>query len=318
MKNIFIGFFLFLIAIGYSQDYSKVDSLVGLYPKNFNRIEDLVSKIAQDFSSDEEKSRAVFYWVSNTISYDVDFSKRIEDEKLNAYSYKTEKERLLKEKKLIFESATKAFNSKKTVCYGYAALFLEISKKLGLECELVQGDLKSDFSQINLSIQLNHAWNVVKIKNEWKFIDCTLAAGNVSTKTNQFVFKFNDAFFLTNPELFFLNHFPEEKKWLLLNKTKEDYIKLPVYFPDYINSNIKIISPISGVLSNKDNKSLILNNINIEEDIVRCYLGNSNKFIILDYNENLNSYEIPLKNIQDDYLIIFVNKTPLISYKIAK
>lgn len=318
MKNNFIRLFLFLITIGYSQNYSKVDSLVGLYPKNINKIDDLVSKIALDFSSDEEKSRAVFYWVCTTISYDVTYSKRIEEEKLNAYSYKTEKERFLKEKKLMLESAITAFNSKNAVCYGYASLFKEISNKLGIECELVQGDLKSNFSQINGTIQLNHAWNVIKIKNEWKFIDCTIAAGNISSKTNEFVFKFNDTFFLTSPELFFLNHYPEDKKWLLIDKSKEEYLKLPVYFPEFFQSNIKIISPVLGLLSNKENAKIILSNINKQKDIVRCYFGNTNKFVILNHNEINNSYEIPLENIQDDYIILFVNKTPLVTFKISK
>lgn len=318
MKNNFIRLFLFFITIGYSQDYSKVDSLVNLYPKDFNKIDDLVSKIALDFSSNEEKSRAVFYWVCNSISYDIEVSKKIEEEKPNAYSYKTEKERILKEKKLMFDSATSAFKSKKAVCYGYAALFYEISKKLGLECELVQGDLKSNFSQINGTIQLNHAWNVIKIRNEWRFIDCTIAAGNISAKTNQFDFKFNDAFFLTNPELFFLNHYPEDKKWLLVNKSKEEYLQLPVYFPDFFQSDIKIISPVLGLLSNKKNEKIILSNINLEKDIVRCYFGNTNKFVILNYNEINNSYEVPLENIQDDYIILFVNKTPLVTFKILK
>lgn len=318
MKNYFIGYFLFVITIGYSQSYSKVDSLVELYPKNISKIDDLVAKIAVDFSSDEEKSRAVFYWVCNSISYHVSHSERIEKEKLNAYSYKTEKERLQKEKKLLNESATLAFNSKKAVCYGYSALFKKISNKLGIECELVQGDLKSNFSQINGKIQLNHAWNVIKIKNQWRFIDCTVAAGTISSNTNQFVFKFNDVFFLTDPELFFLNHYPEEKKWLFVNKSKEEYLKLPVYLPEYFKSNFKIISPVSGSLSNQENKNLILSNINLKKDAVRCYFGNSNKFIILIYNEKTNSFEIPLKNCQDEYLILFVNKTPLISYKILK
>jgi transglutaminase/protease-like cytokinesis protein 3 len=318
MKNNFIRLFFFLITIGYSQNYSKVDSLVELYPKNISKIDDLVSKIALDFSSDEEKTRAVFYWVCTTISYDVAYSKRIEEEKLNAYSYKTEKERLQKEKKLMHESAMTAFNSKNAVCYGYASLFKEISNKLGIECELVQGDLKSNFSQINGTIQLNHAWNIVKIKNEWRFIDCTLAAGIISSKTDEFVFKFNDAFFLTDPQLFFLNHYPEDKKWLFVNKSQEEYLKSPLYLPDYIKSNFKIIYPVSGSLSNHENVKLILSNIYSEKDIVKCYFGNSNKFVILDHNQNTNSYEMPLKDVNDDYIIIFVNKTPLLTYKILK
>ncbi len=318
MKNNFIGLFLFLISIGYSQDYKKVDSLVGLYPKNFNKIDDLVSKIALDFSSNEEKSRAVFYWVCSTITYDVDFSKKIEEENLNAYSYKTEKEKQQKEKKYIDESAASSFTSKKAVCFGYASLFYQLCNKLGIECKLVQGDLKSDYSQINSKIQLNHAWNVVKIQNEWKLIDCTIAAGNISTKTNQFVFNFNDTFFFTDPEVFFLNHFPEETKWLLVNKTKVDYIALPVYFPDYFKSKIKIISPNLGVLSNDNNVNLFLENINFEDNIVRCYFNNSNKFVILEYDQNKKCYEIPIKEVQDDYIILFVNKTPLVTYKISK
>lgn len=95
-------------------------------------------------------------------------------------------------------------------------------------------------------------------------------------------------------------------------------MKLPVYLPDYFKSNVKISSPILGTLSNDNNINLIIDNVNLEEDIVRCYFTNSNKYVILEYDESINSFEIPLKDIQDDYLIIFLNKTPLIAYKILK
>lgn len=310
-------FLLFFSFVAHSQDYTKVDLIVKDY-QNFNNLNELVFKLNTDFNNDLDKTRAIFFWISTNISYDVQFAKKINDESLNAFSYKTQKEKEQKEKKFISELAIKSFNSKNAVCFGYAALFFELSNKLGIECKLVQGDLKSSVSQINNKIELNHAWNVIKIQNEWKFVDCTISAGYISSKTNQFIFKFNDSFFLTEPELFFLNHFPEEKKWLLINKTEEDYITLPVYFPDYFKSNLKVKSPVSGILSNANNVNILFDNINFEDDIVKCFFNKSNEFVYLEYNKSINGYEIPLKEKQDDYLIIYINKTPIVLYKIAK
>ena len=95
-----VGLLIFLLSnISFAQNYSKVDSIVNLYPKNISKIDDLISKINSDFSTSTEKIRAVFFWITNNISYDVEFSKKIESQNIYAFSYKTNAELIQKEKK---------------------------------------------------------------------------------------------------------------------------------------------------------------------------------------------------------------------------
>ena len=57
---------------------------------------------------------------------------------------------------------------------------------------------------------------------------------------NLFKFYFNDAYFFTNPDRFFLNHYPADEKWLLVAKSKTDFAPLPVFFGGYFQNNYEI------------------------------------------------------------------------------
>ncbi len=54
-----------------------------------------------------------------------------------------------------------------------------------------------------------------------------------------FTFEYNDGYFLSNPKLFIVNHFPEDEKWTLLeNKTNtfDGFLAAPIlYGPAYTN-----------------------------------------------------------------------------------
>jgi hypothetical protein len=56
-----------------STDFSKVDSIVGLYQKfNLRDQKKLTLLLTKDLKSDVDKFRAIFKWITNNISYDLD------------------------------------------------------------------------------------------------------------------------------------------------------------------------------------------------------------------------------------------------------
>lgn len=299
----------------FSQKFERTDSIVKNYPANFNSLNDLTSKINLDFDNQIDKTRAVFYWISNNISYDIEFSKILENNKINAFSYKNEKEKLEKEKKFISDLAINTFKSQKAICFGYSALFYILCNKLNIESKVIKGDLKSNPLQIGKEIQINHAWNIVKLNDKWEYIDCTLAAGNISSKTDEFIFKFNDAFFLTSPELFYLNHFPENKNILLL-KSEKEYCQLPIFFPEYFKSEFKVLNPTNGILKRNDDLIITFDNNEIQNYSIELYLFNEKKYLELENLQNSNSFKINLNGINEDYIILYVNRKPFICYKI--
>lgn len=71
----------------------------------------------------------------------------------------------------------------------------------------------------------NHTWNAVYVDDEWHFMECTWGAGYID-KNKKFVWRYNDNYFLPDPETMIFTHFPyfdpdfeESKDWQLLPKS---------------------------------------------------------------------------------------------------
>lgn len=319
-KNVFFSFLLLVLLFSnysYSQKYDAVDAIVDGYSNDLSNADDLIKLVNKDFSQPDEKARAVFRWVATHIGYDVGLAESMNYVSKNAFSYKTEKEREIKDKKFKLDLVSSAMNTKKTVCHGYAALMEYLYLKLGLESTIVFGNLKADPSQIGeMPDVTNHAWNVVKIDNNWQFVDATLAAGFVSSNTNLFKFYFNDAYFFTTPERFFLNHYPTDEKWLLVAKSKKDFAPLPVFFGSYFQYNYKIIKPESGICSTQDNPNLIFAIRGLEEyDTIAYSSSIDNTKTYLDQKNDLD-FTIPILDKKNSYVTIFVSGRIVAIFKI--
>lgn len=320
ITKIFTVLFLLIVVFlsnSYGQKYDSVDKIVDEYPKDLANADELVKLINTDFSQANEKARAAFSWVATNVSYDVELAESMNYVSKNAYSYKTEQEREIKERKFRLELVASTMISKKTVCHGYAALMEYLFLKLGLESKIIFGNLRADPSQIGeMPIEMNHAWNVVKIDNNWQFVDATLAAGYVSSSTNLFKFYFNDAYFFTSPDRFFLNHYPTDEKWLLVAKNKKDFAPLPVFFGSYFQYNYKILKPESGICLTKNNENLVFAIRGLEEyDTISYSSSIDNKKTYLNQDNDLD-YIIPIQNMQNSYVSIFVSGRIVAIYKI--
>ena len=319
-KTFYIFLFLNLIFLNfsYSQKYNSVDSIVDNYPKTIINTNQLVGLINKDFSLQDEKARAVYRWITTNISYDVNFSELMNSKSVNAFSYKTEKEKEIKEKKFKLDLVTNAMNTKKAICHGYSALVENLCVKLGMETKIILGNLKSGPSQIGeLPSMTNHAWNAVKIGKNWQFIDATLGAGFVSSNTNLFKFYFNEGYFFTSPERFFLNHYPSDGKWLLVSKSKNDYAQLPLFFGNYFQYNYQLIKPESGLCSTSKNENLVFAIQGLDQyDTVEYSTSIDNRITYLEQENNKSDYSIPLVGRKNSFVSIYVNRKIIAIYKI--
>jgi transglutaminase/protease-like cytokinesis protein 3 len=320
LKKIFTILFvlnLLFLPNSYSQQYDTVDEIVDAYPKDLSNADELVELVKKDFSLPDEKARAVFRWVTTNISYDVGLSESMNHTSMNSFSYKTEKEREIKDRKFKLDLVNSTMNTKKTVCHGYAALIEYLYLKLGLESKIIFGYLRCDPSQIGeMPNEMNHAWNVVKIDDNWQFVDATLAAGFVSSSTNLFKFYFNDAYFFTSPERFFLNHYPTDEKWLLVAKCKKDFAPLPVFFGSYFQNNYKIIKPESGICATQNNENITFAISGLEDyDTIAYSSSIDNKKTYLDQKNDLD-FSIPIQDKKNSFISIFVSGRLIAIYKI--
>lgn len=190
---------------------SRVDSIVAsLHIDDSDDPEDIAADVTKPFKTDSEKVRALYYWVTENIAYDV---------------------KLLQNGFPIFYGdyyayydfmITRTLQKKRGVCSQYAMLFAELCKCAGIRCEVITGWGLTSRPYFPLSILVedvsNHAWNSVRINGQWYLLDLTWASGLSVKGSKKYNNGRNDAYYLTPPQKFILDHHPEQAYWQLLPK----------------------------------------------------------------------------------------------------
>ena len=197
MKYYFLFFVLFFSAFSFGQvktNYTLIDAKTAKIPSELcNSTTEIANYINSNFKTENDKIRAIFYWTTSNISYDVknmftDNSKETSLEKIE-YSLK----------------------NKTGVCINYAEIFSDLCQKTGIRCEIIKG-----YTQQNGRIAtLSHAWCAAKINQKWSLFDPTWGAGYVNN--GQFTKKQNNLFFNTEPSKFIETHMPYDYMWQFLN-----------------------------------------------------------------------------------------------------
>ncbi|WP_299120184.1 transglutaminase domain-containing protein [uncultured Winogradskyella sp.] len=224
-------------------DFKKADSIaLGCKDEGLDNLPQLTYQLTSSLDTDVERFRAIYRWVCNNVANDYNLylknKRKRERFKDDSIKFKTWSNNF---RKTLFKTLLK---DQRTICTGYAYLVKELAKLANLDCEIVQGYGRVSTTDIeNLDLP-NHSWNAIKLKNKWYLCDPTWASGIPDPETNRFTFQYNDGFFLANPELFAVNHFPEEAKWWLLDKeipTFETFLASPIiYGKAYKNLSLHI------------------------------------------------------------------------------
>jgi hypothetical protein len=123
---------------------------------------------------------------------------------------------------------------RKAVCQGYADLFAALCIASKVEARVVHGYGKTKTSDIGEATDsTNHAWNIVKIEGREYLVDACWDAGYYGN--GKFTSDPRTSFFLSNPAVFALSHFPEHPEDQLLERplTAKQFFGIP-----HVNSNI--------------------------------------------------------------------------------
>lgn len=231
----------------------KVDQIVYFYT-SVNSFEELVKKIDYDFSSDLEKTRAIYTWLALNIEYDHNNTNLVvSPKKYIVYNNEDYKRRLKIDKE---KSINYAFKNKKGVCKEFAYLFQKACNMLNIKNELVYGYTRSSSFQIGLiPNNKNHIWNAVKLNNKWVLIDATFGAGYIYKDIWQQ--KFDTSYFNISGKKLSLTHFPSSPFWgnFMEQQPLNQFCNSPLINSGYIKQNVTIIRPINGNIKiGKSNK----------------------------------------------------------------
>ena len=258
---------------GYAQNFDTVKAKTDKY-RNIKTVDKLAKKINQDFSSDEDKVKALFCWLTSNIEYDLEeyynpSSRRV------FFRYKTEEERIIKLQEIKDNTVSETVRNKKAVCEGYAQTFTKICNLLNIESQVISGYARFGYQEIGKpKSNSNHAWNAVKINNKWIYIDATWGAGSVvNGKWKSF---FKPYYYNMPKEKVLKSHLPESSLCQLKLDTisKEKFYDQPIYTNKFLNTDIELIAPLEGIIKkNKSGEITIQLKNAVDKEILIGFIG---------------------------------------------
>ena len=255
-------------------------------PDSLTKTTDLIaSYINSNFSTDKDKSRAIFIWVASNIQYDIDNMFAI-----NFYEKKEDK-------------ITKPLKTRKGICENYASLFTDICIKSGLKSFVIEGYTK----QNGFTDYIPHAWSATLIDNSWFLFDPTWGSGYLNG--GKFFKKINNDYYKVHPEKLIKSHIPFDYLWQFLNypitsqefyegKTQQNKSKAYFNFKDTLQAYEKLnhidqlISSAYRIEKNGVKNSLVfdrLQHLKLEiENDRQTKTVNLYNSAVADYNDAIN------------------------------
>jgi hypothetical protein len=177
-----------------TKGFSVIDKKALQIPDSLTKTTALIANyINANFTTENEKSRAVFIWVASNIQYDIDnmFA-------MNFYEKKEDK-------------IAKPLKTRKGICENYAALFTDICLKAGLKAYVIEGYTK----QNGFTDYIPHAWSAALVDSSWFLFDPTWGSGYVNN--GKFFKKINNDYYKVNPTSLIKSHIPFDYLWQFLN-----------------------------------------------------------------------------------------------------
>ncbi|MCP4698237.1 MAG: hypothetical protein GY862_15495 [Gammaproteobacteria bacterium] len=191
-------------------------------PRLHASLPELTAYLIKPARNEREKARAIFRWITHNISY-------------NAKEYFGGKPRRIDPASVLEKGIA--------VCDGYSSLFNQMAKLAGLEARTISGVSKG-YAYLSRGRAAPHAWNAVKIDGKWQFMDTTWGAGYLDGNKKIFIPKFEDYYFLTQPDQFIFDHFPHDPEWQLLPHplSKQVFEQQAYLRPNFFKGGLSLVS----------------------------------------------------------------------------
>lgn len=277
-------------------DYSKVDSIALANDLNgFKTANEAAIFLTKDLTQEHEKYRVILRWIANNISY----------------NYRNRS-----------TNPDKVFLKRKGVCSGYSELLKSMLSSVGIQSEVINGYSKTSLRDIPKRFtDVDHAWNAVKLNDTWYLADATWASGTYDYKKRKFNKKFNESYFIANPEFLIKNHFPKQKEWQLLDSThkRTQFYNLPIIFSGYDKLQIVYLGSSKGIIKIKEGNLLEFELNSLVELNTAILCLNDGRTCSNNILVNLNDcYKVkwPAPKKGSYELDLFVNGLPIARYKL--
>jgi hypothetical protein len=286
MKSISLLFTLLFASVSFGQakiDYSAIDSPIFKIPYSATLTTAAIANFIQaKYSTPDEKIRAIFYWTTANISYDLGIKAASQQEQS------------------LEDRIAKTLKSRKGVCKNYAEVFNDLANKLGVKTVIIRGFTK----QFGIVGRIPHAWCASKIGNRWFLFDPTWSAGYIDQ--GQFKKRRRDTYYKMQPEEMIASHMPYDYLWQFLsypitNAEFETGKLLPVKTKKYFDFE----QEITRSETQNEEQQLIASSIRIKENgitnamIAEMLSFNDRKISYLREEQSLENLDVILKKYKE-------------------
>jgi transglutaminase/protease-like cytokinesis protein 3 len=199
-------------------------------------------------------------------------------------------------------------------------LYKYLGSLVGLKCLVINGDSKTDLSDIGRKrLGNNHAWNTVLIDGRWILVDVTWAQGYYDSKRLIVVKEFTPLYFDQKPKFFYAKHFPNEWEHFDNVGNVDTFLNSPLIYDSFIKTNCEIITPDSGIIQANDGEKITFKIKNISKFDNLYYLDKNNKIINVENLKEKNGlleFQIDFNKNLGQYLTFYLYNKSLVTFKI--
>ena len=296
-------------------DFAKADSIAFSHKgESLKNLPVLTHKLTASLTTDVEKFRAIYTWVSTNIENDY-----------GSYLKTSSKRKKLAKDREAFLKWNNSFTpkvfeklatQKKTACTGYAYLIRELANLATLNCKIIDGFGRTATLNLDTNSIPNHSWNVVELNNKWYVCDATWSAGRVLIEDDgpKFESDYHDGYFLAEPALFVKNHYPLETDWSLMANapTFDEFLEGPVVYKEAFkpiiipsapkkmrleaikNQSVSFVLEVSNTIKT-EHISLLLDNGSSSKNIQPKITSNVGELTLYYSFEKAGKYDVHIK-----------------------
>lgn len=248
----------------------------------------LVSQLTENCTTETEKARAIFVWITDNIAYDYKaFNKKKLPKRPKPKKGKNYSDIVAQWK---IDYTDRVLRQGKAVCEGYTMLFKRMCDYAGLQTDMVSGYVKTGPGDVGRMGILDHAWNGIILNGNYYFVDVTWAAGTCSEnkkgKLKDFTKKLDDFYWLTPTEKFCTDHYPADKTNPGVSNYPVERYKNNPYIKKNCLSSLTVLYPTSGVVEAHLGETITFT-FEYDKDIHSIYLSSNTKRLkVLSLNNN--------------------------------
>uniref|UniRef100_A0A0N5AH95 LIM zinc-binding domain-containing protein n=1 Tax=Syphacia muris TaxID=451379 RepID=A0A0N5AH95_9BILA len=216
--------------------FEAVDQVaISMAQSDVTTFTELIRALTANACSDVEKARAIYRWITvknlNVMQFDNDLDSNTPLGLLRGIKYGTE---------------------------SYHVLFKRLCSYAGLHCVVIKGYSKSAGYQPGYRFEdsrFRNTWNAVYLDGSWRFVQCNWGARHLvnakegsRSKPNgdSLRYEYDDHYFMTDPEEFIYEFFPQEPEWQLLPRpiTLRQFEALPFVRSLFFRYGLSFTDPL--------------------------------------------------------------------------